>query len=62
MKTILDYKKNSLCVLTESEISDGPRGAVPVREWHSVHAAEEAEVRRWWDAQSPRPIQTKEFT
>ena len=45
MKTILDYKKNFLCVLTESEISDGPRGAVLVREWHPVHAAEEAEVR-----------------
>jgi hypothetical protein len=45
MKTILDYKKNFLCVLTESEISDGPRGAVLVREWRAVHAAEEAEVR-----------------
>ena len=45
MKTILDHRKNFLCVLTESEISDGPRGAVLVREWHPVHAAEEAEVR-----------------
>ena len=45
MKTILDYRKDFLCVLTESEISDGPRGAVLVREWHPVHAAEEAEVR-----------------
>ena len=45
MKTSLDYKKNFLCVLTESEISDRPRGAVLVREWHPVHAAEEAEVR-----------------
>ena len=45
MKTILDHRKNFLCVLTESEISDGPRGAVLVREWHAVHAAEEAEVR-----------------
>ena len=45
MKTTLDYKKDFLCVLTESEISDGPRGAVLVREWHPVHAAEEAEVR-----------------
>ncbi len=44
MKTILDHRKNFLCVLTESEISDGPRGAV-LREWHAVHAAEEAEVR-----------------
>ena len=45
MKATLDYKKDFLCVLTESEISDGLRGAVRVREWHSVHAAEEAEVR-----------------
>ena len=45
MKTILDYKEGFLCVLTESEVSDGPRGAVLVREWHPVHAAEEAEVR-----------------
>ena len=45
MKTTLDYKKDLLCVLSESEISDGPRGAILVREWHAVHAAEEAEVR-----------------
>ena len=45
MKTILDHRKNFLCVLTESEVSDGRRGAVLVREWHPVHTAEEAEVR-----------------
>src|SRR5271155_3821157 len=45
MKTTLDYKKDFLCVLKESEISDGPRGAVLVKAWHPVHAAEEAEVR-----------------
>jgi hypothetical protein len=45
VKTILDHKKDFLCVLTESEISDGPNGAVLVRKWHPVHAAEEAEVR-----------------
>ena len=45
MKTSLDYKKDFLCVLTESEISDGSRGAVLVREWHPIHKAEEAEVR-----------------
>jgi hypothetical protein len=44
MKTILDYKKNFLCVLTEFEISER-HGAVLVREWHPVHVAEEAEVR-----------------
>jgi hypothetical protein len=44
MKTILDHRKNFLCVLSESEVLDGPRGAVLVREWHPVHAAEEAEV------------------
>jgi ERF superfamily len=45
VKTVLDYKKDFLCVLTESEISDGPRGAVLVKEWHPIHKAEEAEVR-----------------
>ena len=45
MKTTLDYKKDFLCVLTEFEISDERRGAVLVREWHPVHAAEESEVR-----------------
>jgi hypothetical protein len=45
VKSILDYKKDFLCVLTESEISDGPHGAVLVREWHPIHAAEETEIR-----------------
>jgi hypothetical protein len=45
MKMSLDYKRDFLCVLTESEISNGARGAVLVREWHPVHAAKEAEVR-----------------
>jgi hypothetical protein len=45
MNPVLNYKKGFLCVLTESEVSDGPRGAVLVREWHPIHAAEEAEVR-----------------
>jgi hypothetical protein len=43
VKTTLDYKDGFLCVLTESEISDGP--LVPTRQWHPVHPAEEAEVR-----------------
>ena len=45
MKSTLDYKKGFLCVLTESEVSDGLRGAIGVREWHAVHAAERPEVR-----------------
>jgi hypothetical protein len=45
VKTTLDYKKDFLCVLTELEISEGPHGAVLVKEWHPVHAAEESEVR-----------------
>jgi hypothetical protein len=45
VKTSLDYKKDFLCILTESEIPDGPRGAGAAKEWHPVHAAEEAEVR-----------------
>jgi hypothetical protein len=38
VKAILDYKKNFLCVLIESEIQDGPCGAVLLREWYPVHA------------------------
>jgi ERF superfamily len=45
VKTTLDYRKDFLCVLTESEISDGPRGTVLMKEWHPIHAAEETEVR-----------------
>jgi hypothetical protein len=45
MKTILDYKRNSLCVMTESELSDGPHGRCFMKEWYPVHAAEEAEAR-----------------
>jgi hypothetical protein len=45
MKTTLDHKKDFLCVLTESETSDGARGTALVREWHPVHRAAEAEVR-----------------
>ena len=41
MKTSLDYRKDFLCVLAESE---APNGSV-VREWYPVHAAEEAEAR-----------------
>src|SRR5208337_1823590 len=41
MKTSLDYRKDSLCVLVES---DAPNGSL-VREWYLVHAAEEAEAR-----------------
>jgi hypothetical protein len=45
MKTSLDYKRDFLCVLIETVISDGPRGAVLVKEWHPVHRAEHAEIR-----------------
>ena len=62
MKTILDHKKNFLCVLTESEIADGPGGAVLVREWHRSTPRRRRRSGRWWDARSPRSIQTKEFT
>jgi hypothetical protein len=62
MKTILDHRKNFLCVLTESEVSDGRPGAVVVREWHPVHAAEEAEVRTLIGLPVTQAIQTKVFT
>jgi len=41
MKTSLDYRKDFLCVLAESEAPDG----LLIREWYPVHPAEEAEVR-----------------
>jgi hypothetical protein len=62
MKTTLDYKKDFLCVLTESEISNGPRGAVLVKEWHPINKAEEAEVRTLIGRPVTQAIQTKEFT
>ena len=61
MKTTLDYKKLSLR-------PDGIRGfrcaasRRSAREWHPVHAAEEAEVRTLVDARLPKSIQAKEFT
>ena len=41
MKTSLDYRKDFLCVLAESEAPDG----LLIREWYPVHPAEEAEAR-----------------
>ena len=60
MKTTLDHKKGFLCVLTESEISDGL--LIPTRQWHPVHPAERRRSGRWWDARSPKPIPIKAFT
>ena len=45
MRTILDYKRDFLCVLSESEVTDGPRGRSSVKEWYPVRPAEEAEAR-----------------
>src|SRR5882757_10814572 len=44
MKT-LDYKRNFLCVMAESELSDGPHGRCFMKEWYPIHLAEEAEAR-----------------
>src|ERR1039458_5683336 len=41
MKTSLDYRKDFLCVLAESEAPDG----LLIREWYPVHPAEEVEAR-----------------
>ena len=40
MKVSTDYKKNFLCVVIESEASDGPS----IREWYPVYKADRAEV------------------
>ena len=45
MKSILSFKNGLLCVLTESDISDGLYRVNRAKEWHPIHAAEEAEVR-----------------
>ena len=48
MKTILDYKKDFLCVLTESDTSDGSS----IRVWHPVRRAERTEI----ETLSGRPL------
>ena len=40
MKSSLDYRKNFLCVLIESEVSDGSS----IRKWYPVYKAERAEA------------------
>jgi hypothetical protein len=45
MKTILDYKRNFLCVMAESELSDEQHGRCFVKEWYPIHPEEEAEAQ-----------------
>jgi len=45
MKTTLDYKKDFLCVLAESDQKSAPAGGISLKQWYPVHRAEEAEVR-----------------
>src|ERR1700687_3478236 len=44
-KTILDYKDDFLCVLSEFEVPDGRHNRTLVKEWYPVHPAEEAGAR-----------------
>jgi len=45
MRTILDYRRDSLCVLNEFQIPNDRHGKVLLRRWYPVQRAEEAEVR-----------------
>jgi hypothetical protein len=45
MKTVLDYRKNFLCVLAESEPLNLPNGSTRGKQWYPVHPAEEAEAQ-----------------
>jgi len=45
MKTTLDYRKDFLCVLSESEVPDGKHNRTLVKEWYPIHSVEEAEAR-----------------
>src|SRR5580704_7861930 len=43
MKTSLDYRKESLCVLAQYEVLDGRHPGTLVKEWYPVRPANEAE-------------------
>src|SRR5215472_4891564 len=45
MKTNLDYKTDFLCVVAASEVADGPRGRMLVRQWYPIYPVEEAAAR-----------------
>jgi hypothetical protein len=45
MRATLGYKKDFLCVLTESEITNNRHGSALLKQWFPLHRAEEAEVR-----------------
>jgi hypothetical protein len=45
MKTSLDYRKESLCILAQYEVLDGRHPGTLVREWYPVRPADEAEIR-----------------
>ncbi len=45
MKTVLDYRRNFLCVLAESEPLNLPDGSTLAKQWYPVHRAEEVEAR-----------------
>ena len=42
MQTKLDYRRDFLCVLSETEIPEGENNCTLVKEWYPVHAAEGA--------------------
>ena len=46
MKTTLDYKKDFLCVLTESEVSDGPDAIPSPGRCHALHLKSRTRTER----------------
>ena len=44
MKTSLDYRKESLCVLAQYEVLDGRHPGTLVKEWYPVRPANEGET------------------
>jgi hypothetical protein len=44
MKTSLDYRKESLCVLAQYEVLDGRHPGTLVKEWYLVRPANEGET------------------
>src|SRR5271155_366556 len=43
MQTRLDYKRDFLCILSESQVPDGKCSRTLLKEWYPVRPAEEAE-------------------
>src|SRR5215469_18004445 len=45
MRTSLDYKRGSLCILSEFEVHDATKAATLVKEWYPVREADLGEIQ-----------------